>query len=147
MAKLRTRRQNRRSRLSSEGFTRREAYDLSYFLFKQPYIRQMRKDRRELVRNVLKQGLSRAESRTELRWQIRKIYEINGWKDAYTMMRDYRNRSIERGEYPERKPRKPIIRGDLQEQRRLYHAKLRTRRTPPEKIPGHEEYIRRHRLQ
>jgi len=143
MARYRPVRQHRYNVLGNEGFTKAERQALSEFAFNLPYIKLMRQDRRELLRDARKEKLSAKDFRS----RIEQVYYINDWKDAFAMMRDYRNRSIERGEYPERKPRKPIIREDLQEQRRLYHAKQRTRRAPPEKIPGHEEYIRRHRLQ
>ena len=87
---------------------------MSEFKFKQVYIRQMRIDRRELVRDAIRQDLSRRETLIYFRNSIDRIYIINDWKDAYSMMRDYRQRAIDRGEYPlpERKSHHPLSSGD-----------------------------------
>ncbi len=128
MARFKPRRQHRRDVLKREGFTGAEAQAMSEFKFKQPYIRLMRVDRRELVRGVRRLGLSKRASLRELRDQVDRVYEINGWKDAYSMMRDYRERAIDRGEYvpPPRRKRQPIDKGDIRRQK--LRAKARKER-------------------
>ena len=95
MARFRPLRQHRYDRLRAEGVTGAEAQAMSEFKFKQPYIRLMRIDRRELVRDVRRLGLSKRASLAELRNQVNTVYDINNWKDAYSMMRDYRERAID----------------------------------------------------
>lgn len=117
--------QRRTATLKREGFTPAEAQVISQFAFNLPYINELRKDRRELVRDVLKLKLNKTQSIIELRKQIELIYQINGWQDAWAMTRDYRQRGIDRGEYtpPPRKPRKPIDKGNITMQRRRYRAR------------------------
>lgn len=128
MARFRPLRQHRNDKLRAEGFTRAEAQAMSEFKFKQPYIRLMRIYRRDLVRGVIRLGLSKRASLKELRDQIDSVYEINGWKDAYAMMRDYRERAIDRGEYvpPPRRKRQLIDKGDVRRQK--LRAKARKER-------------------
>lgn len=143
-------RQHRYEVFRKEYFTKTEAMQLSYFKFKQPYIRRMRVDRRELVRGVKKLGLSRRKALIELRWQIRKVYEINAWPDAYAMMRDYRNRAIERGEYipPPARKRPRLSKGNVRAQKERYRARQARRKEDRTgvrydsegKVIGHVEY-------
>ncbi len=114
--------------MRTEFFTRTEARELSHFKFKQPYIRHMRVDRRQLVRDVRKLRLHRSEALAELRWRIKKQYEIGGWEDAYAMMRWYRGISIARGEYisPEKK-RGKLSKGNVAEQKRRYREHQETK--------------------
>jgi len=122
---FKARRQLRYERLRSEWFTAAEAQALSEFQFKQPYIHRIRLDRRELVRDARELDLPRRETLLTLRSWVDRVYIINDWKDAYAMVRDYRRRAIERGEYvpPPSKPRKPIDKGDVAAQKRRYRAR------------------------
>jgi len=122
-------RQHRYEVLRDELFTKAEARKLSHFKFKQPYIRQIRIDRRKLIREVKKLGLSRRKALTELRWRVRKVYEINGWADAYAMMRWYRERAIDRGEYvPPVKKRARLDKGNVAAQKKRWRARQERRK-------------------
>jgi len=126
--KFRSLRQHRYEVLRDELFTKTEARQLSRFKFKQPYIRQMRVDRRKLARDVRKLHLPRREALAELRWRVRKIYEINGWADAYAMMRWYRQVALERGEYtPPVKKRPRLNKSNVKAQKEHWRAKRAAR--------------------
>ena len=121
----RAQRQHRYVTLRDENFTKAEAMALSHFKFKQPYIRQMRIDRRALARKVSKLGLSRQEALAELLWNVKKIYDINGWKDAYAMMRWYRAISLEKGDYiaTAKKKRPRLDKGNVKAQGERWRAR------------------------
>jgi len=122
--RFRSLRQHRYEVLREELFTKAEARQLSHFKFKQPYIRQIRVDRRELAREVRKLGLPHRKALAELRWRVRKVYEINGWADAYAMIRWYRERAIDRGEYtPPVKKRPRLNKGDVAAQKKRWRAR------------------------
>tara|TARA_Y100000310_G_scaffold90394_2_gene87667 strand:+ start:4042 stop:4488 length:447 start_codon:yes stop_codon:yes gene_type:complete len=126
---FKARRQARYKALKNEFFTGAEAQVLSEFRFKQSYIRQIRLDRRELVKDARELGLSKNETLLTLRSWIDRVYAINGWQDTYAMMRDYRQRAIDRGEYipPPKKPRKPIDKGDVVVQKKRYRARKKAK--------------------
>jgi len=84
----------------------------------------MRVDRRKLARDVRRLGLPRREALAELRWRVRKQYEIGNWEDAYAMMRWYRGISIERGDYiPPIRKRPRLYKGDIAAQKRRWKAR------------------------
>jgi len=127
--RFRPQRQHRYEILRNELFTKTEAGQLSRFKFNLPYIRQIRIDRRELARKVRKLGLPERKALAELRWRVRKVYEINGWADAYAMMRWYRERAIDRGEYiPPVKKRARLDKGNVATQKKRYNEKQKIKR-------------------
>lgn len=130
MTQFRPLRQHRYSILTSEYFTKAEAQVLSKFRFNLPYIKLLRQDRAELVKEVRKLDLPRREALLTLHSRINTVYEINNWKDAYAMMRDYRERAIDRGEYtaPIKKKRKPIEKGNVVTQGKRYKERISARK-------------------
>lgn len=125
--KPRTLRRHRYLILKTEGFLPREAQQLSEFKFKYVYIALMRKERQEFMRNNNLIG----KSITTIARAIKQLYEVKGWTDAYAMMRDYRQQTIDEGGYSEQPKgkRKPTQKGDVVAQKRRYkERKERDRR-------------------
>jgi len=122
--RFRPQRQHRYEVLREGLFTKTEAGQLSRFKFNLPYIRQIRIDRRQLAKEVRKLNLPKEKALAELRWRVRKIYEINGWADAYAMMRWYRQIALNRGEYvpPVRKKRPRLDKGNVAAQKKRWRA-------------------------
>ena len=116
---FKSRRQARYLKLKSEGFTGAEAQVLSEFKFKQPYLTLMRRDRKRLVDEVVALDLSKTRTLATLRSWIDQVYVANGWEDAYVMLRDYRQRAIDKGDYipPPIRKRKPTSKGNLERQK------------------------------
>lgn len=86
-------RRGKRDRLLSDGFTRHEANEISPLPFsKMPYIRTMRRHRRRILEGV--------RTRKEVLARIRQDYDANGWRDVFSMMRDFRQKAIDRGYKP-----------------------------------------------
>lgn len=121
---FRSLRQHRYNKLRGEGFTRGEAYSLSQFKFKHPYIRLMRQERRAMKREAKTQDLTIREFRDN----VSGMYDERGWKDAFAMMRYYRGKSIELGRYEEpiSRKRRPADKGNVRAQKERYKAKRKT---------------------
>ena len=96
---LKTRRQNRYTKLRNAGFLPFEARPLSKVPFKTcPYMRQLIRERREEARQAIKEGLSRRQ------WEdfIKARYGKNNWTsytrtgkvkaDPWKMLREYEDR-------------------------------------------------------
>lgn len=113
------RRRGKRDRLLDDGFTRHEANELSQMPFsKMPYIQTMRNSRKRLLEGV--------ETEKEARALIRKEYRDEGWRDIFSMMRDFRGRAIDRGYHPLKwhptKDYHQAHKGDVKAQRDRYKA-------------------------
>lgn len=129
MARYKKLRQHRYDKLKSELFTSSEARAMSAIAFKQPYIKDMRKERQSLARATYKyikrNKLSGRNFLPLLKDRIEKEYRKNGWKDIWAMIRDYRGKSLARGDYqpPPRKKRDRLNRGNVAAQKARYRAR------------------------
>jgi len=112
-------RRGKRDRLLSDGFTRHEANELSPLPFsKMPYIRTMRNHRKRLLAGI--------ETEKEAQALIRKDYKDNGWRDIFSMMKDFRGKAIDRGYRPllwkQSKDYHQSHKGNVKAQRARYKA-------------------------
>jgi hypothetical protein len=105
MARYKTRRRNRYEKLRLSGFLPFEARTLSRVPFRVPYIRSLMTVRRRMLRNALKEGMSRAgwerKIKTEyfdsgwLKWAKRKQAVYDPWKMLKDFERGYKARHPE----------------------------------------------------
>ena len=144
MARYKTRRRARYNNLKSYGFLPFEARELSKVVDRSAkYYRTMLLDRKEIVEGLLREAeynrWSKVRTRQEIIDYVRFIYRDNRWEFSknglWEMYRDYRDKSMDLGEYyPKKQKRKSfsrvgsrIDRGNLQQQRRRYKEKLKNR--------------------
>ena len=116
--------------LRNDGFRPGEARSLSEFKSSLPYIQMMRRERKALVKSVIKLGLTDGRTKRLLRIGIDKMYAGNQWRDAYAMMRWYRLKAIDENRYIAPTPKKhgEIGKGRVEDQRRRYRQKQRDKR-------------------
>jgi hypothetical protein len=125
-----SRRQHRYNKLKAELFTSKEARTMSTIAFKQPYIKEMRRDRRALAEQVYKyvrrNKLPRMTFLPLLEDRIDKLYRKQGWKDIWAMIRSYRDKSLARGDYqpPARKKRDRFNKGNVKAQKARHSARM-----------------------
>ena len=121
-------RRNKRDKLISEGFLRVEANAISEFNYsKMPYIRNMRRHRKRLIAD--------AETDREARRLIRLDYAVHEWRDAYSMMRTFRDDMLARNTYTpvEREKESTAYhrehKGQIKGQKERYKRKLANKQT------------------
>ena len=125
---LTKRRRQKRDTFLKADFTMREANELSRLVTsKMPYLRTMRRDRKRLLEGV--------ETMREAQALIRQEYRDKGWRDVFSMMRDYRQRKLATGwESPGMSKAKlkrdhQEHKGDVKAQKARYKKKLAAKQT------------------
>ena len=122
------RRRQKRDTLIRYGFTPHEASELSRVpTSKMPYIRTMKRHRLTLTKD--------AKTKREALALIRKEYTNKGWRDVFSMMRDYRQRKVATGWESPGMSKSKLKRdhqehkGDVKAQKARYRAKVATKQT------------------
>jgi hypothetical protein len=145
---FRARRQNWYLNLKKAGFLPYEAYELSRFKDKSVvYFRAMVQERRQLMKGLLREaeahGWSRTKTTEEWKALINFTYKEKKWVqaghrlDVWKMLREYRDRVIDLGEYHPRRHKgnhifSPITRirldkGNVDRQKRRYRERMKNR--------------------
>lgn len=99
----RPRRQHRYAVMVDEGFTKREARELSRVTFYTPWARKMRRDRERLQKRAKVEKLKVGE----FRLLIAETYDIQGWDNAWDMLRWYKEKFGQDYESPWEKKKRP----------------------------------------